>query len=490
MENNGIFGRLTLAVFGIVCLTGIILLPVNGVSKSFAVAALANFVFFTHFFKNIYNPASIFMSMFLFMIGCSQAKLTLIEQEDFSQSTWITLFSVIACFYVVIAAFILRRGRIAQKRETTVCFSISAPTLFWSNVVCVVVETLLYWYAIHKIGSIPLFDDNARANIMPKVISNYLMTLMAIPTFLIIFNTVYVTESKKYAYLLFSAAYLGMLMLLGGRINIFVPVITSLFYMLIQYSAAKEKKSALLITGMITLFSVVVLMISMPLIRTQIYVQNQQSGAKEEVQTGTQYYQAIYNSPNETSSASVQKTVKNFKPSAVLPPQIMSIWVNLSTEMHAFNKMVIYLDKTHDFRDGRMLMAGTFRFATKHFMPEETLDLINMGGYDWINIMTFMQKPYMDFGAYGVGGFMLVFTWGGMALYQRVQQRNTLVHTLLYSYFCMAMLFMIFDNHFYYSTVIVNILLLLLFKAFLSRGWVAKLKLAKPQPRSKAAGHD
>ncbi len=52
-----------------------------------------------------------------------------------------------------------------------------------------------------------------------------------------------------------------------------------------------------------------------------------------------------------------------------------------------------------------------------------------------------------------------------MTLYQRVQQRKTLINTLLYSYFCMAMLFMIFDNHFYYSTVIVNIILLLLFKA-------------------------
>lgn len=92
--------------------------------------------------------------------------------------------------------------------------------------------------------------------------------------------------------------------------------------------------------------------------------------------------------------------------------------------MHAFNKMVIYLDKTHDFRDGRMLMTGTFRFATKSFMPDETLDLVKMGGYDWINIMTFMQKPYMDFGVYGIGGFILIFTWFGMTLYQRVQQKN------------------------------------------------------------------
>lgn len=488
MGNNGILGRLTLAVFGVVCLAGILLLPVNGVSKSFAVAAIANFVFFTYFFKNIYNPASVFMSMFLFMIGCSQAKLTLIEQDDFSQSTWMALFAVIVCFYIVVAAFILRRGRIALNRETTIRAGISARTLFWSNVICVVVETLLYWYAIHKIGSIPLFDDNARANIMPKVISNYLMTLMVIPTFFIIFNTIYVTESRKYGYLLFSAAYLALLMLLGGRINIFVPVITSLFYVLIQYYVAKENKSALLTTGVITLVSVVLLMVSMPLIRTQIYVQNQQPTAEEKVQTGTQYYEAIYNSPNTASSQ--HQTVKDFKPSMELPPQMMSIWINLSTEMHAFNKMVIYLDKTHDFRDGRMLMTGTFRFASKYFMPEETLDLVKMGGYDWINIMTFMQKPYMDFGVYGIAGFMLVFTWVGMALYQLVQQRKNLTNTLLYSYFCMAMLFMIFDNHFYYSTVIVNVLLLLLFKAFMSRDWLAKLHLAKPQHGIKATAHD
>lgn len=104
--------------------------------------------------------------------------------------------------------------------------------------------------------------------------------------------------------------------------------------------------------------------------------------------------------------------------------------------------------------------------------------------------MTFMQKPYMDFGVYGVGGFMLVFTCVGMALYQRVQQRKTLINTLLYSYFCMAMLFMIFDNHFYYSTVIVNVILLLLFKAFMSRDWLVRLKLAKPSSELKAAVHD
>lgn len=65
MGNNGILRHLPLAGFGIVCLICIILLPVNGVSKSFAIAAVANFVFFTYFFKNIYNPASIFMSGFV-----------------------------------------------------------------------------------------------------------------------------------------------------------------------------------------------------------------------------------------------------------------------------------------------------------------------------------------------------------------------------------------------------------------------------------------
>ncbi len=60
----------------------------------------------------------------------------------------------------------------------------------------------------------------------------------------------------------------------------------------------KENKSALLITGIVTLFSVVLLMVSMPLIRTQIYVQNHQSSTEEKAQTGTHYYEAIYNSPN------------------------------------------------------------------------------------------------------------------------------------------------------------------------------------------------
>lgn len=118
-------------------------------------------------------------------------------------------------FYMVVATFVLRRGRITLNRETNVRSGIAARTLFWSNVICIVTEVFIYWYAIHKIGGIPLFDDNIRANIMPKVISNYLMTLMVLPTFFIIFNTIYVTESRKYGYLIFSCAYLSLLMLLG-----------------------------------------------------------------------------------------------------------------------------------------------------------------------------------------------------------------------------------------------------------------------------------
>ncbi|MCR0999096.1 O-antigen polymerase [Serratia rubidaea] len=479
-------GRYALAGLGLAGIAGLLILPVNAVSKSFAIAAIVNFLFFSYYFKNIYNPASIFMSMFLFMIGCSQAKLTLIEQDSFASSTWLTLFSVILVFYAIVAAFMLRHGRILPKEKQQDSYTISAKTIFWSNIICLSVEIIIYYYAINKIGSIPLFDDNARANIMPHVISNPLMTLMVIPTFFIIFNTAYTIQTKKYGYLFFSVAYLTLLILLGGRINIFIPVITSLFYTLIQYQFAKENKKSVAITGTAILITVAALMVTIPLVRTQIYVQQHQTASEGQApSSGSDYYATIYNTVNTHTLDAHQAEEKtkqlrqNFKPTMTLPPQMMSVWINLSTEMHAFNKMVIYFDEHNDFRDGRMLLTGTFRFISKYFMPDETLDLVKMGGYDWINIMTFMQKPYMDFGVAGVAGFMLLFTLVGMTLYQRVQQRRTMTNMLLYSYFCMATLFMVFDNHFYYSTVVVNVLLLLLFKAYMKIDWLKSFNVSK-----------
>lgn len=479
------------AAVGFICLICLLLLPVNWISKSFALAAVANWIFFTYYFENFYNPASIFMSLFLFMIGCSQAHLTVIEQDNFAPQTWITLIVTIGVFYAVTFSFIRRLGRIKLNPLMKKSYTISAPTIFWSNIVCVISELFIYAYAINKIGSIPLFDDYVRANIMPLVINNYLMTLMILPTFFIIFNTIYVTQYKKYGYLFFSAIYLFLLMLLGGRINIFIPVITSLFYNLTQYYVTKENKASIIIITTITLAMVIALMVAMPLIRTQVYVANQSSLNHANAKTGAKYYDIIYNTP-AGSEAQKLAAIKKYQATVKLklPSQLLPVWVHLSTEMYAFNKMVTYLGKSHDFRHGRMLLSGTFRFMSKFFIPEQKLDLDAMGGLSWVNIITFMQKPYMDFGVYGVAGFMLFFSLTGMLLYQQMQQRKSMTNTLLYSYFCMTTLYMVFDNHFYSSALLVNIALLLLFKEFISIDWLAKLRFFKANSPIKTLAYD
>ena len=241
----------------------------------------------------------------------------------------------------------------------------------------------------------------------------------------------------------------------------------------------------------ITLAMVISLMVAMPLVRTHVYVSNQSHANHVSANTGAKYYDLIYNTPAGSKAqrlAALEKYQATVK--LKLPSQLLPIWVHLSTEMYAFNKMVTYLEEKHDFRHGRMLLSGTFRFITKFFIPEQKLDLVAMGGLSWVNIITFMQKPYMDFGVYGVAGFMLFFSLTGMVLYQRMQQRKSMTNTIVYSYFCMATLYMVFDNHFYSSALIVNISLLLLFKEFLGIDWLAKLRVFKANSSIKTLAYD
>ncbi|KXP70795.1 Protein of uncharacterised function DUF70 [Escherichia coli] len=465
----------------IICCSAVLITPLNYISKSFLVLSILNFVFFSSFFRNIYNPASVFGSLFIFMIGCSQARLTEIEQDPWDIHTWYCIISVLVVFYSIMLFYIFRFGRMKPNIPLARKYRVNGNTLLISNLLCLAVEIIIYFVAFNKIGTIPIFDDNARANIMPAVISNYMMTLMVIPAFFIIFNTVYVAKSKKYYFLIFSAIFIVMLTSLGGRINVFIPVITSLFYLLIQYVFDRGNIRNVLLTGLITLVVTAMVMVSIPLIRTSIY-----SGS------GSDYYSEIYKNKTDVkipSNTLVGSDDKNyiasnkkhedfipgsgeFKPSIKIPARILPVWINFSTEMHAFNKLVIYFNYTQDWRGGSELLTGTFNFIGKHFYQKEQLDLDKMGGYNWINIMTFMQKPYMDFGVYGVIGFMIFFTVLGMSLYVRVQRKHTFMNTLFYSYFCMTMLFMVFDNHYYYSTALVNYILLLLFKVFMQTDWI------------------
>ncbi|MFI8418267.1 O-antigen polymerase [Serratia sp. NPDC078593] len=487
---NGILGKHSPGLLGLIGLIFILILPVNWVSKGFAIAAIANFVVFTYLFRNFYNPASIFMSMFLFMIGCSQAKLTAIEQNDFSYDTWLAISAVIITFYTVCIGFILSNKKKNITKNKHGNYEISSRTLFASNIIGIIVEIALYCYAFNKIGSIPLFNDNARANIMPNVISNYLMNILVMPIYLIIFNSIYVTHTKKYGYMIFSTIFLLMLVLLGGRTNIFIPIFTSLFYITIYFYFNKNDRRSTFITGFLIFSSVAFLMTTIPLIRAQIYTQDKYYAVTNDskVESGADYYSDIYSTPQPISQDLTPDSINSssyeeFKPTMELPPQLMPIWVNLSTELHAFNNMVIYFNKTNDFRDGRVLLTGTFHFITKHFLPDETLDLSKMDTYNWVNILSFMQKPYMDFGSYGLIGFMLFFTSLSMFLYYRLQRKKDTLSMILYSYIGMVTLFMICDNQFYNSTIIVNITLLLLFKWFMKKDWLSLI--SKPIKKSR-----
>lgn len=445
----------------------IVSLPVNAIAKSFAIAAGINFFFFTVYYGNIFNIGSLFMSLFLFMIACSQAKLTEIEQNDFALLTWLTLFSVIVCFYATIFIYQKIHHNKTMLINKNYTYNFSNRTVFLVNISLLILEIIIYSYAFNKLGGIPLFNDYLRAVQMTALLGNYLMTIMVLPIMLIIFDIVYIVQKKKYFYFIFIFIFITMLMLLGGRINVFIPITTSIFYLLLELHYKKYKKSYLFVVGTILIVLLLALMLIIPLIRTSIY-----SGS------GTEYYDIIYDVPNDTeiqSNISVQESTasqNNVSTSLEIPSFLKPIWVNFSTEMHGFDWMVKILSETKEFQYGNMFLHGPLNFIFKHITPSPQVDVLK---YDWLNVLTFMQKPYMDFGIFGVMIFIIIYTIIGMIAYNYALQKKSMFCILFYAYYCMSTLFFVFENHFMYTTYIINTVLLLLFAWALAIDWIHEL---------------
>lgn len=454
---NIIMNNKCLTLVILIWIVFIIVLPVSIVPKIFAIAAGLNFYIFTIYFGNFFNIASLFMSLFLFMIGCSQVKMTPIEQNDFSLMTWLTLFAVIIPFYVTMFIYI----KLSNKRnKLPLCVKeskLNDRTILLTNIIMLIVEIIIYTFALIKLGDIPLFNDYLRANIMTGVLGNWLMTIMVLPGILIIFDVVYIVRTRKYQYFAFIIIFIAMIMLLGGRINVFIPIVTAIFYLIIELYYNEKSKKHLIAIGGLLLVIVTVLMLIIPLLRTSVY-----SGS------GTEFYEVIYaEDENETEpSASTEDTTES---TLKLPAVLKPIWVNLSTELHGFDWLVEKLSETGEFQYGRMFLRGPLNFIFKYFVDSPDADLLT---YSWLNVLTFMQKPYMDFGIIGVAVFIIIYTFFGMYLYNKVLQKKSMFLILYYSYYCMATLFFVFDNHFLYTTFIVNTILLFIFTRGLSVDWI------------------
>lgn len=457
-----------------ICAIFVLILPVNLVSKTFVIAAAINFYIFTLYFGNVFNLPSLFMTLFLFMIGCSQAKLSPIEQNDFNTLTWLTLAGVIAAFYATIIFYqkiIIKKAKPVKEKSE---YSFSGRTVLLTNIIILLTEAIIYYVAFKRIGGIPLFDDYLRAITMTNVLGNWIMTLMVLPIFLIIYDTIYMVHTRKYQYFGFIIAFLSLIILLGGRINIFIPVITALFYIALELYFKVRKKKRLVFIGSILLVLVVTLMIAIPLLRTSIY-----SGS------GANYYDAIYTveenakdnaeePPEEIVDSSVDiDTQQVMQLSLEIPSFLKPIWVNLSTELYGFDGMVEILSNTGEFQYGRMFLRGTFNFVFKYFVDVSYGDILK---FHWLNVLTFMQKPYLDFGIFGVIAFIIAFTFAGMHSYHLALKRKSIFTMVFYAYYCMCTLFFVFDNHFYYTTFIVNTILLFLFSWGLSIDWIQKVK--------------
>ncbi len=448
----------------VLCILLVLILPVNFVSKAFVIAAALNFYIFTLYYGNFFNLPSLFMSLFLFMIGCSQAKLSPIEQDDFNTLTWITLFGVMVAFYATVFVY----QKIVKKKIKPISqapeYKFSGRTVLLVNILLLLAEVVLYYIAFKKIGGIPLFDDYLRAITMTAVLGNWIMTMMVLPIFLIIFDTIYMVYTRKYQYFAFIIAFLTLIILLGGRINVFVPVVTALFYISLELFFRIRKKNRLVSIGLILLVLVVALMIVIPLLRTSIYAAG----------SGTNYYEAIYTVEENSQEEIPEETdVAQVQPALEIPSYLKPIWVNVSTELYGFDGLVEILSDTGEFQYGRMLLRGTFNFVFKYFVVVSHGDILK---YDWLNVLTFMQKPYMDFGIFGVVAFIIIYTFAGMHLYHSALKRRTMFAMVFYAYFCMCTMFFVFDNHFYYSTFIVNTILLFLFSWGLSIDWIQKVK--------------
>lgn len=460
-----------LAVWAVACVV-CLLLPLPILSRAFFAAAVSNFLFCALYYGNIYNLPGIFASIFLLQIGCSQAKLTAVEQCDFSRSTWTVLLAVLAAFYAVV--FLMNRllhlkgERGGQKFEFRMVLSV----MLFLNIACLVIEAAVYIAVYCKLGTVPLFDDAVRSKAMPELIGNVGITFMVLPQFMIMLNMAYCVERNRYWLSLFSVVFLGMLVTIGARINVFIPVIVCLVMILVAMYRYKKRFWQLLATAALSCVVTVLLMLGIPLLRTSSYVPSTPGTTPDDssvVPSGQSYYEKIY------SDASMNEGQINPDPNygIRLPSVALPVWVNFSTELYGFNNMVNTLDQTQDFQYGKCFLTGTLNFLFKNAV--EKPNSTELSGIRFITVCTFLMEPYHDFGMIGAVLFVALYTALGLFLYQRMMKKNSLFSVMYYSYYCMIAMMFIFVNHMYYSTFIVNTILIALCCFIVSVDWKAKI---------------
>lgn len=446
---------------------GFMLLPLPLLSRLFFVLSASNFFFCAVYYGNIYNLPGIFATIFLLQIACSQAKLTAVEQADFGKSTWIVLLSVLAAFYVVV--FVFNKLFHLKKRSMTADFDfrLVPSVLLFLNIACLVIEAVFYIWVYSRLGTLPLFDDVVRARTLPRMIGNFGTTFMVLPQFMVMLNMAYCVKNRKYWLSLFSIVFLGMLITTGARINVFIPTLVCLVTILIGMYQYKKRFWELFAVAAMTCVVVVALMVSIPMLRTGSYVPSDSDGIDRPggTTTGESYYVTIY------SDASMNRSQKDVDPNygVKLPAAVLPIWVNFSTELHAFNNMVTTLDQTHDYQYGKCFLTGTLNFLFKSVV--EKPDSTELSNIDFITVCTFLMEPYHDFGVIGAALFVALYMAAGLYLYKRMMEKRTLFSVLYYSYFCMIAVMFIFANHIYYSTFVVNTIIIALCCWMVSVDW-------------------
>lgn len=434
----------------------ILLLPLNFLSKLFLTLSVSNFTFCLFYFKNIFNLPGIFMTMFFLQIGCSQAKLTAVEQNDFHFMTWITLLTATAVFYFF-SFFSLKKiekkmnGNFTNESFEKIRFN--KKKLIFANVIFLVFESILYIYIYSKIDTLPAFSDEIRAYTLPALVGNLGMTVLSAPLFFIIINSVYCILYKKYNLMILNFLYIAMLITLGSRICIFISTCTVLFFTLMMISFFSERKKELIILCTFIVIVVSSLMAIIPLLRTQVYLQENET-QKFQISRGSDYYSTIYSNGNVTPDESDKSDNQKIK----IPSKLLPIWVNFSTELHGFNGMVENLFVSGNYKYGKMFLTGSLNFISKYFI--EKPDFTDTLKIPWINVCTFLQEPYLDFGVFGVAVFISLFAFFGTVLYVFAIRKKSLFTVVYYSYIAMCTVFFIFVNHFYYSTFIVNTIVL------------------------------
>ena len=207
----------------------ILFLPVLFLSKLFLILSISNFIFCLYYFKNVFNLPGIFISMLFLQIGCSQAKLTKVEQDDFHLLTWLTLFVTIVIFYLC-SFYVYRLKKKSINENSIENIKFNEKRLFISNIIFIVFEIFIYSFVYSKIGTLPAFSDEIRAFILPNLVGNIGMTVLSLPLFFIVINSVYCIIKKQYKFMLFNLLYITLLVTLGSRICIFISTFGRNFF--------------------------------------------------------------------------------------------------------------------------------------------------------------------------------------------------------------------------------------------------------------------